>query len=86
MAEQITLYESQEFRKLFHFVDVKYDWLNLLEEKHTLVDARNASAEDQAEARRVTNEFIAGDSSYIHPWELAVSGYFDLPERFIVEA
>jgi hypothetical protein len=82
--ETITLYSANEFRKLFDFEN-SYEWLDLGGESLVLVETADLLPAQRAEARVTVETFMDGNSVYIHPWELAASGIFDLPERFVIK-
>lgn len=82
--EIIPLYSANEFRKLFTFEN-SYDWLDLGGESLILVETANLSPEQRAEARETVESFVDGNGVYLHPWELAASGLFDLSERFVIK-
>lgn len=81
--ETIPLYTANEFKNLFDFEN-SYEWLDLGGETLVLVEADGVLASEIAEAAEAVNTFSEGNSVYIHPWDLAASGLFQLPKRFIV--
>jgi hypothetical protein len=82
--ETVTLYSATEFRKLLNFEN-SYEWLDLGGESLVLVETDGILPVEIAEAKATVEAFIAGDSTYLHPWDLAASGLYGLPERFVIK-
>lgn len=87
MAEQITLYTASEFRRLFDFDrEVGYDWLDMEHKQMLLVDARGLDSRHKGEGEEMIDAFLAEEAHSLHPWSLAASGRYNLPEHFLIVA
>lgn len=83
--ETIPLYTANEFKGLFNFEN-SYEWLDLGGETLVLVEVDGLLPSEVTAAVDTVTTFSEGNSVSIHPWELAASGLFPLPKRFIVRA
>lgn len=83
--ETIPLYTANEFKGLFDFEN-SFEWLDLGGETLVLVEADRLLPAEVTEAVETVNTFSEGNGVSIHPWDLAASGLFPLPKRFILRA
>lgn len=84
MAEQVTLYTSDEFSKLLPFHSGKFEIYPDYLEFPFFVDVTDTQDFEVVDARREIDLFIAGDSISLHPYDIAASGLYDLPSKFII--